>query len=126
MWVDPTSVTWGFPRRFSLVAGSVGRPSAEVVGSRNFWTDRAEGDGARTLFDLRKAVGIRDIGHVNYHLDRLRGTFVRRTEDGYLLTEAGEAIGDLLAHQAVEDSSASVSCLPLRSATRRLSVATSY
>ena len=84
----------------------------ELAGSRNCWTDRADGDGARTLFDLRKAVGIRDAGHFNYQLDRLRGTFVCRTEDGYLLTEAGEAIGDLLEHQAVEDSSASVSCPP--------------
>lgn len=39
--------------------------------------------------DLRRAVGMRDSGNFNYHLDKLRGRFVRNTDDGYQITAAG-------------------------------------
>ena len=39
--------------------------------------------------ELRDAVGVRDSGRFNYHLDELLGQFVARTADGYELTEAG-------------------------------------
>lgn len=39
--------------------------------------------------DLRKAAGIRDAGRFNYHLDALRGTFVTKRDEGYVLTNAG-------------------------------------
>jgi len=39
--------------------------------------------------DLRREVGMRDSGNFNYHLDKLRGRFVRQTEDGYQITAAG-------------------------------------
>lgn len=42
--------------------------------------------------DLRRRVGIRDSGQFNYHLGRLRGSFVRRTDEGYRLTYAGRRI----------------------------------
>jgi hypothetical protein len=46
--------------------------------------------------DLRSAAGVGDSGNFNYHLDRLRPEFVRRTDDGYRLTPAGiELVGTL-------------------------------
>ncbi|PSQ15929.1 hypothetical protein BRD00_13030 [Halobacteriales archaeon QS_8_69_26] len=42
--------------------------------------------------DLRESVGMRDSGQFNYHLDELVGSFVRRTDEGYELTQAGMRI----------------------------------
>ncbi|MHB9286680.1 ArsR/SmtB family transcription factor [Halobacteriales archaeon Cl-PHB] len=39
--------------------------------------------------ELRKAVGVRDAGKFNYHLDKLRGQFVYQDGDEYVLTNAG-------------------------------------
>lgn len=39
--------------------------------------------------ELRRRVGMRDSGGFNYHLDRLEGTFVKRTEEGYELRLPG-------------------------------------
>lgn len=39
--------------------------------------------------ELRRRVGTRDSGQFNYHLDRLRGTFVRETDSGYELRYPG-------------------------------------
>jgi hypothetical protein len=38
---------------------------------------------------LRERVGVDDPGKFNYHLDRLRGTFVEKTDDGYVLRYPG-------------------------------------
>lgn len=42
--------------------------------------------------ELRERVGIQDPGQFNYHLDKLRGTFVESTDDGYTLTTAAEQV----------------------------------
>lgn len=48
--------------------------------------------------DLRREVGVRDSGNFNYHLDRLRGRFVRKTDGGYRITAAGmKVVGAALA-----------------------------
>jgi hypothetical protein len=39
--------------------------------------------------ELRERVGMRDSGQFNYHLDKLRGHFVRKTDAGYELRRAG-------------------------------------
>lgn len=39
--------------------------------------------------DLRRAVGMRDSGNFNYHLDKLEGRFVLKTEGGYRIAPAG-------------------------------------
>ena len=39
--------------------------------------------------ELQTQVGVRDNGNFNYHLRRLTGTFVERTEEGYRLALAG-------------------------------------
>ena len=55
-------------------------------------------DDPRTFSELREAVGMRDSGQFNYHLDKLLGTFVRVTEGGYELTTAGtRVVGAILA-----------------------------
>lgn len=41
---------------------------------------------------LRQRVGIRDSGRFNYHLRKLDGVLVERTEDGYLLTDVGRRL----------------------------------
>ena len=40
--------------------------------------------------------GIEDTGQFNYHLTRLRGPFVAKGPEGYSLTPAGRAVGQLL------------------------------
>ena len=39
--------------------------------------------------ELRDRVGVRDSGQFNYHLGKLLGRFVRKTDDGYTTTYAG-------------------------------------
>ncbi|MFB6073466.1 MAG: helix-turn-helix domain-containing protein [Haloarculaceae archaeon] len=46
-------------------------------------------EGTASFSELREAVGMRDSGQFNYHLDKLRDRFVRKTDDGYRLTLAG-------------------------------------
>jgi len=48
-----------------------------------------ETDEPATFSQLREAVGVRDSGQFNYHLDKLVDRFVTRTEEGYELTQAG-------------------------------------
>ncbi|MFC6954292.1 winged helix-turn-helix domain-containing protein [Halorubellus litoreus] len=49
-----------------------------------------EADGGPLSFgEIRTAVGVEDPGQCHYHVDRLVGRFVRRTEDGYVLSPAG-------------------------------------
>jgi DNA-binding transcriptional ArsR family regulator len=52
----------------------------------------ADGD-AVGFSTLRDRVGTADSGRFNYHLDRLTDHFVRRTDDGYELREAGLTVG---------------------------------
>ncbi len=55
-------------------------------------------DPALGFSDLRRAVGMRDSGNFNYHLDHLVGRFVRSTDDGYRIAPAGlEVIAALVA-----------------------------
>lgn len=48
--------------------------------------------------ELRRRVGVSDPGNFNYHLDRLRGRLVERTDDGYRLTKVGlQMVGAIAA-----------------------------
>jgi DNA-binding transcriptional ArsR family regulator len=47
---------------------------------------------ALTFSELREHVDVADSGLFNHHLQRLVGTFVRRTDDGYELGHAGSRI----------------------------------
>ncbi|WP_416840589.1 winged helix-turn-helix domain-containing protein [Haloferax sp. DFSO52] len=42
--------------------------------------------------DLRRRVGVDDSARFNYHLGKLRGQFVRKTDDGYDFRHAGEKV----------------------------------
>jgi hypothetical protein len=54
----------------------------------------------RSYAELMDAVGVRDSGKFNYHLDKLRGVYVREVEDGYVPTAAVTALyRAVLAHR---------------------------
>ena len=46
--------------------------------------------------DLRERAGVDDSGNFNYHLDKLRPAFVRQTDEGYALTNAGMSLAGTL------------------------------
>jgi len=50
------------------------------------------GGGPLTFSELRERVGVSDSGRFNYHLGKLVGTFLKRTDEGYELTYAGHRI----------------------------------
>jgi hypothetical protein len=56
-----------------------------------------------TFAELRRAVGVRDAGNFNYHLDKLVGTFVVKDDEEYKLTNAGmELVGAVLSGTVAE------------------------
>ena len=66
----------------------------------------SDASGPLSFSELRERVGERDSGKFNYHLGKLAGHFVRRTESGYELTLAGDQIvGALLAGTYTADVS---------------------
>ncbi|MFB6191788.1 MAG: ArsR/SmtB family transcription factor [Haloarculaceae archaeon] len=54
--------------------------------------------------DLRGLVGTRDSGQFNYHLGKLEGHFIARTDDGYRLRRAGSRIVEAISSGTVTDS----------------------
>lgn len=50
---------------------------------------RAADGGPLSFGEIRAAVGVDDPGQCHYHVDRLVDRFVRKTEDGYVLSPAG-------------------------------------
>jgi DNA-binding transcriptional ArsR family regulator len=48
-----------------------------------------EGYGPMTFSALRKRVGMRDGSQFNYHLKKLEGPFIRKTDEGYEVRHAG-------------------------------------
>lgn len=51
-----------------------------------------EADEPLSFSELRDTVDVRDSGQFNYHLNELVGHFVRKTDDGYTLGQAGERV----------------------------------
>ena len=78
------------------------------------WNPTMHWGGPETLSfsDLRDAVGVRDSGQFNYHLDKLRGRFVRKRDGGYELTVAGRQIVGAI-HAGAYTMSGSVEPIPL-------------
>lgn len=60
-----------------------------------------DADDPLTFSQLREAVGMRDSGQFNYHLDKLVGQFVERTDDGYVLQQAGRRVIEAVLSGAV-------------------------
>lgn len=46
--------------------------------------------------ELRRLADVEDSGNFAYHLDRLQGRFVTRTDAGYVLTDAGTQVASVL------------------------------
>jgi DNA-binding transcriptional ArsR family regulator len=63
-----------------------------------------EADEPLSFSALREAVGVEDSGQFNYHLDRLVGHFVRRTDDGYDLRGAGARVVEAVLSGAVTEA----------------------
>jgi hypothetical protein len=56
------------------------------------------GGGPLSFGDIRDSVGIDDPGQCHYHVDRLRGQFVHKTEGGYELSPVGwQLVGAILS-----------------------------
>lgn len=53
---------------------------------------RSDGDPHVRFTDLRDRSRIDDTGRFNYHLERLRGTFVAKTDEGYRLSGYGRRL----------------------------------
>lgn len=65
-----------------------------------------EDDQAVAFSVLRKRVGMRDKGQFHYHLEKLEGRFVRRTDGGYELSRAGRrVVQTVVAGTGIEDRS---------------------
>jgi len=63
-------------------------------------------DHELSFSELREAVGMRDSGQFNYHLDKLTDRFITKTDDGYRLRLAGiQTVGALLAGAYTMDGS---------------------
>lgn len=60
-------------------------------------------DGAMSFTELRQAVGLRQGGRFNYHLDKLVGHFVGKNDDGYTLRKAGRRVVEAVLSGAVTD-----------------------
>lgn len=54
---------------------------------------------------LADEVGISDTGRFNYHLDKLRGSFIEKTDEGYTLNVAGHTIVAAVLGVSVETRS---------------------
>lgn len=71
----------------------------------------AEPDSPLSFTEVRDRVGIRQGGQFNYHLDKLVGHFVRKTDDGYTLRPAGRRVIEAVLSGVVTDP---VKTLPTR------------
>jgi DNA-binding transcriptional ArsR family regulator len=61
-------------------------------------------DGALSFSELYDRVDIRDSGNFTYHLEKLQGHFVRKTEEGYALRQAGRRVVEAVLSGAVTDA----------------------
>jgi hypothetical protein len=61
-------------------------------------------ENAVTFTELRNRVGIRQGAQFNYHLDKLVGRFVRKTDEGYELRRSGrKLVQSIIAGTGIED-----------------------
>ncbi|WP_254863873.1 winged helix-turn-helix domain-containing protein [Halovivax gelatinilyticus] len=80
------------------------------------FADLYESDGSATFSELYDRVGYDDTGNFNYHLEQLTDHFVRRTDSGYELTEAGFEIaravvaGTVRGHPNIEPQKIGIGC----------------
>ncbi|MFP8958481.1 ArsR family transcriptional regulator [Natrialbaceae archaeon A-CW3] len=75
--------------RFEIVQALWERYEPEDPANLVKFGDLYDSDATVTFSELYEHVGYDDTGNFNYHLEQLTDHFVRRTETGYELTEAG-------------------------------------
>lgn len=63
-----------------------------------------EADRPLTFTELFDDSEMRDSGNFTYHLEKLTGHFVRQTEDGYVLRQAGNRVVEAILSGAVTES----------------------
>lgn len=104
--------------RLEAAGGTVGADAVEAFGVvaneirmatlLALWEayDPSTDDNAITFSDLRTRVGVRDPGQFNYHLGKLVGSFVARTDSGYELQPAGlELVQTVIAGSGTKQAS---------------------
>lgn len=64
----------------------------------------AGADGPLSFSALYDRVGVRDSGQFNYHLGKVEGHFVRKTDEGYELRQAGRRIVEAVLAGAVAEA----------------------
>lgn len=64
----------------------------------------AEDDDPLSFSELRERVGMRDSGQFSYHLDKLDGYFVTKTEGGYELRQSGRYVVEAVLSGAITDN----------------------
>lgn len=79
--------------------GTLSDPTrVEIVRELSTRQREQPGSPALSFAELRKGVGVRDSGRFLYHLKKLRGHFIEKTEEGYRLNYAGgEMAASILA-----------------------------
>ena len=84
---------------------------------RALWEERTAGEGRDrdpvSFSTLRDAVGVKDSGRFNYHLDQLVPNFVHDAEDGYRLTYAGRRIIGAAVSGAYTDTGTELEATPV-------------
>lgn len=63
-----------------------------------------EAETPLSFTELRDRIGLRQGGQFNYHLDRLLAHFVRKTDEGYALRQAGRRVVEAVLSGAVTDA----------------------
>ena len=64
----------------------------------------ADADGPLPFSELRDRVGMEDSGQFNYHLDKLVGHFLARTDAGYELRKPGDRVVEAVLSGAVTEA----------------------
>ncbi|MFC5367193.1 DUF7351 domain-containing protein [Salinirubrum litoreum] len=67
------------------------------------WDERNHQQQKLRFSELMEAVGVTDSGQFNYHLDKLIGTFVGKSEDGYWLPNPGMRLYRLIVSGTVTE-----------------------
>lgn len=85
---------------------------------RALWEAYDPMDPAPTSFsEIRERLGVEDPGRLNYHLGELATQFIRRTDDGYELREAGKRVmrviisGTTMDGMSIEPTEIDVACI---------------
>lgn len=101
--IPPDSVDEHVAGAFSVLASET---RLEILFALWEMLDPISGDGSVPFSKLRKRVGISDSGQFNYHLEKLSGRFIRKTDGGYELRPTGrELVQTVIGGVGIEDQS---------------------